>query len=230
MKLKYKYFICLIILLIVQVCMNFQLIINTTQNIQNNTDYIMQGWLKYVIVHKTNQTISSEFLKNKYFFKQMQEITNSKLKVKENGILKDIPNIDYYYFELSFDRINIYTARFGKFRHLKAKIVLRDLTDPSDCKNCNFTVQDLGKFNEGNCFAIRLRNELLLEACADSLLEKINWINHIKNYEQLSKKKEKSQLLKQMYKSFKFFQKVDQPNSIFEFNHNLLGGIRKKKI
>ena len=224
MKSKFKYSIFLIFLLFVQAssinCKQLKI-----KSDKNQTSSILKGWLKYLIVDSTNKTISSEFFKNNYFYQQIeQNIERPRVSANSN----DIPYIDYFYFELFNDRIAINSASSGKLRHLVDTIYLSDYDNPK--MNFNCVVQDLGKFNEGHCFSIRFRKILIFEACADTFVEKVNWMNAILKMKQIPNFRENSQVFLNLFKSFKFVQKSIQPNSIFKFNHDLIGRIKKKSI
>ena len=221
MILKLKYYLYLTILFVLGCVRSNK--INKNHNI---TDCWTQGWLKYVLVDTTNFILPDDFLKNKYFYLQIEDNKDLNLTEKDKNIFTNIPHMDYFYFELIYDRINIYTARSGKYKHLKDTILLKDLIDQKPCRDFKGAVEDIGKFNEGNCFAIRYRNVLMLEACADTLVEKIEWINVILKQKEVPKNKEKSKILDEVFRSFKFSQKTTQPNSIFVYNHNIINRLR----
>ena len=100
--------------------------------------------------------------------------------VKDNLGYINIPNDDYFYFELNKLQLKIFSARSSKYRHLERTLNIQDLIMETSFNPCKGGVEDVGNFSEGYCFMLKythFNRFFVWELCADNSYEKEKWMS-----------------------------------------------------
>jgi len=145
-------------------------------------DALMQGWLKYLEMNDNSQDVPSTFTRNKVYFLQMDENSSINTLAKDNIGFINIPNEQYFFFELSNTNLKVFTARPGKYRNFKDSLQIADVIPLVSINPCRGGIEDVGSFAEGYCFLlkfIKFSKHFIWELCADTIYEKNNWINYL---------------------------------------------------
>ncbi len=150
--------------------------------VEQKQDIIMQGWLKYLEMNDNSQEVPSSFRKNNVYFLQMQENQSINTLAKDNIGFLNIPNDQYHFFELTNTRLNLYSARPGKYRNFNEYLKISDIIPVVSSYPCSGGIEDVGSFAEGFCFLIKFikfSKHFIWELCADNFYEKNNWVNKL---------------------------------------------------
>jgi hypothetical protein len=141
-----------------------------------------QGWLKYLEITENASEVPSIFIKNNVFHLQISENTGMNTQARDNIGYINIPNEDYFYFELTSSKLNVYSGRNSPYKKLTASLDLGDLIPQVSVLPCKGGVEDAGNFAEGYCFMLKFINfskHIIWELCTDNIYEKDKWINKI---------------------------------------------------
>ena len=138
------------------------------EKISNNEVIIRQGWLKYLELSEDDNIKTAQFKKNP----QNNNQHKNNIANDEYGPI-DIPNEDYFYFELSNSKLSVYQSRINK--QLDNSLYLSDIVQNG--------IEDIGNFIEGHCFIIkfiRVSRRVIWELCGDSSSNSISlWISSL---------------------------------------------------
>jgi hypothetical protein len=156
---------------------------NKSTTISELNTALHQGWLKYLEITEETQDVPQTFSKNQMFFLQNSENTGINTQAKDNIGYINIPNEDFFFFELtagSTNSLNLLSARNPPYRKLEKTIYLSDLIPQISLTKGG--VEDVGNFAEGYCFMIKFTNynkNFIWELCAETIYEKDKWMNKL---------------------------------------------------
>lgn len=165
---------------------------NTPQNNKNNSNsksmdlsgpILNQGWIKYFKYSgKNGQKMNvSGFKENEQFYEQRKFFPNVDLKEKKNGNFEYIRDKEYFFFSLFESVLSINSSLHFKERKVIDLFSIYDISEVyEDSKdNKENGILEYGKFNEGYCLKISLRDQYrnIYTICLDTLDEK----NHLFN-------------------------------------------------
>lgn len=146
---------------------------------ENSCPNIMAGWLKYIEITDVVPDVPNSFIKNKQFYLQQAQNQSMNTQVKDNFGFINIPNEDYFYFELNKEQLKIFSARTPRYRKIDRFLNLRDLIHETSLNPAKGGVEDVGNFAEGYCFMLKFTHFtrfFVWELCADTPWEKDKWM------------------------------------------------------
>jgi hypothetical protein len=155
--------------------------ISKKETIKENNRILMQGWLKYLEMNESEKEVPSNFYVNKVFDLQISDNPGINTQAKDNIGYINIPNEQFYFFELSNNYLKIYTSRPGKYRNFKEQLNIKDIIPLSNTYPSKGGIEDVGSFAEGFCFlvkSIKYSKHFIWELCAENMIEKNNWLKY----------------------------------------------------
>ncbi len=152
---------------------------------------ILTGWLKFLEITEVLPKVPNSFVKNKQFYLQQAENQGMNTMVKDHYGYFNIPNENYFYFELNKKQLKIFTARTPKYRKIDRFLNLSDLIGETSMNPCKGGVEDVGNFAEGYCFMLKFTHFsrfFVWELCADNSLDKDKWMTTLAKLNEQNKK------------------------------------------
>lgn len=194
----------------------------SNQVINSNQSPVFQGWLKYLEISEDNGSVPECFNKNKMFFLQMTENQSINTVAKDNMGYINIPNEQYFWFELDSQSVTAFTSRNPRYRKKENCLKLVDLVPEVSTNPCRGGVEDVGNFTEGYCFMLkflRYTKHYIWELCADTPTEKDQWMNRISRLQQTASMNSNLGLGPQSHLSIQHIANPLPTNSMSLFNN-----------
>lgn len=174
---------------------------NPSRREDNSCPNILTGWIKFLEISDSLPRVPSNFIKNNEFFLQQSQNQSMNISVKDNYGYINIPNEDYFYFELNKQQLKVFTARTPKYRKLDRFLNLNDLIHESSINPCKGGVEDVGNFAEGYCFMLKFTHfsrYYVWELCTDTSFEKDKWMTTMARLNQMNHMNQQAPLYNDM--------------------------------
>jgi len=156
----------------------------------NSCPNLMIGWLKFLEITEVLPDVPNTFIKNKKFYIQQAQNQSMNTVVKDNYGFINIPNEDYFYFELNKYQLKVYTARAPRYRTLYKTLNIQELISETSLNPCKGGVEDVGNFSEGFCFMLKFsqfNRFFIWEVCSDNAFEKDKWMTTLAKLNEMNK-------------------------------------------
>lgn len=142
-----------------------------------------KGWLKYFYympTGKDQQPKSFEF--NSAFTAQMAGGVMPS-RVKDSYGFLDIPTETSFFFILTHKTLYVVSARKNGIaktvKSLQISWIKPAYIHANNIMSAKGGLENIGDFDEGYCFRLRLRTGIIWDMCGDKNTEKMNWMNQL---------------------------------------------------